>query len=100
VLVDRAASDGHLRWASQPFAGQATPLMQIARDTAVTSIFSSQDAYLSAIRIATGAAVWRVRLPAPSQATQLLTASGILVEPATNLVCQPPTPAADGQAAQ
>ena len=93
LLVDRAASDGHLRWESRPFAGQATPLMQIARDTAVTSIFSSQDAYLSAITITTGAAVWRVRLPAPSQGAPLLTASGILVEPATNFACQPPTPA-------
>jgi outer membrane protein assembly factor BamB len=100
LLLDRAASDGHLRWASQPFAGQATPLMQLTGDTAVTSIFSGQDAYLSAVRIATGAAVWRVRLPAPSQGTPLLTASGILVEPATNFACQPPTPAADGQAAQ
>jgi outer membrane protein assembly factor BamB len=99
-FVDRAASDGHLRWASQPFAGQATPLMQLAGETAVTSVFSAQEAYLSAIRIATGAAVWRVRLPAPSQGAPLLTVSGILVEPATNFACQPPSPAADGQAAQ
>lgn len=87
-LVDRRASDGAVRWQSQPFTGEASPLAELTGNSAMVVIGTD----LLAFSLASGAADWRVTLPGQDPVTApLVTASGVLVEPVNAFNdCVPP----------
>ncbi len=87
-LVDRRASDGAVRWQSQSFTGEASPLAELTGNSAMVVIGTD----LLAFSLASGAADWRVTLPGQDPVTApLVTASGVLVEPVNAFNdCVPP----------
>jgi PQQ-like domain len=80
-IVDLAAATGRISWQGPVLSAQTSAPVALPGGMALLSAWTSQDSYLSAFSLVSGASAWRVALPAPAQATPLVTTSGVLVEP-------------------